>query len=60
MKHITLEDAEAQTVVNALDLLASHQEDRVELNDLTGEEETRLLEDISRAKDLADALRVVL
>ena len=60
MKFITLEDAEAQTVVNALDLLADHIEDRVELNDLTGEEETRLLEDISRAKDLANALRVVL
>ena len=60
MKHITLEDAEAQIIVNALDLLASHLEDRVESNDLNHTEHTRLLGDISQANDLADALRVVL
>jgi len=60
MKHITLEDAEAQIIVNALDLLASHLEDRIEANDLIVEESLRLLGDISQANDIADALRVVL
>tara|TARA_R100001244_G_scaffold22830_1_gene23854 strand:- start:608 stop:790 length:183 start_codon:yes stop_codon:yes gene_type:complete len=60
MKHITLEDAEAQTIVNALYLLANHLEDRVELNDLDSGERASVLEDISRANDLANALKVVL
>jgi 3-hydroxyacyl-CoA dehydrogenase len=60
MKFITLEDAEAQIIVNALGLLANHLEDRVEANDLTEEESNLLLGDISRANDLADSLKVVL
>ena len=60
MKFITLEDQEAQIIVNALDLLASHLEDRIEANDLTEEESLRLLGDISQANDLADSLKVVL
>jgi 3-hydroxyacyl-CoA dehydrogenase len=60
MKFITLEDQEAQIIVNALGLLASHLEDRVEANDLTEEESSRLLGDISQANDLADSLKVVL
>ena len=60
MKFITLEDAEAQIIVNALGLLANHLEDRVEANDLTEDESNLLLGDISRANDLADSLKVVL
>ena len=60
MKFITLEDAEAQIIVNALGLLANHLEDRVEANDLTEEESNLLLGDISQANDLADSLKVVL
>ena len=56
MKFLTLEDGEAQLIVDALHLIANHYEDQVELNDLTDEERTNLVSDISRANDLAVGL----
>ena len=56
MKFLTLEDGEAQLIVDALHLIANHYEDRGELNDLTDEERTNLVSDISRANDLAVGL----
>ena len=56
MKFLTLEDGEAQLIVDALHLIANHYEDRVELNDRTDEERTNLVSDISRANDLAVGL----